>query len=439
MTSKQKNIIRYKPLGLCMNDFDALKVNDLYHLIHLQGPPIYPFDATCLETSYGHIVSKDLIKWEPKPPIFGVSDQPHFDDSGIWTMHIIHHNKKYWMFYTGLNHRTHFQQQVGLAISEDSLLEKWKRYSEESIVSADPRYYQTEEDMAWRDPFVIFDEKRNLWLMYIAAKHNSGPKETRGCIGLAVSEDLINWEVKPPVVEAREYFEMECPVVHFINDAYYMFVSVSNDYRVYSYKATGPLGPYEPLGVLTQPNDYAPRIIQDNKNKWVLLHTVKRRWKNEDSGEFMRGMLAQPKHLKFDEKGIPYLAWYSEVEKYLESVTADRGKNGLLEIAITEAFNNIIVHLRLNEDDDKLKGVELLLTKEMVELRYIEDKYTLRKEEIIKNEKILNLKILLFNEYYEIYLNDRLIISTLGYRYMKGQFKAVIDGKSQQYSFREFK
>ena len=58
----------YKPLGLCLNDFDLSynPHNNVFELIHLQGPPISTdiYDATIHETSYGFATSQDLVNWQ---------------------------------------------------------------------------------------------------------------------------------------------------------------------------------------------------------------------------------------------------------------------------------------------------------------------------------------------------------------------------------------
>jgi len=85
--------MRYSPPGFCLNDFEIVRKDDYYHLIHLQGPPVYPFDAARLETSYGHAISHDLISWETQAPVFGISRFPRFDDSAIWTMSVVEHEE----------------------------------------------------------------------------------------------------------------------------------------------------------------------------------------------------------------------------------------------------------------------------------------------------------------------------------------------------------
>ncbi|MFQ5819388.1 MAG: family 43 glycosylhydrolase [Candidatus Heimdallarchaeota archaeon] len=431
--------MRYAPPGLCLNDFDIINLDDLYHVFHLQASPTYPFDATKLETSYGHAVSRDLIFWETKDTIFWISDPPHFDDGALWTMHIVSHSNRLWMFYTGLNQRIYFQQQIGLAYSDRTDGTDWIRYSENPIVSADPKWYQTEGDMAWRDPFVVYDEEHQRWIMYIAAKHNNGPMETRGCIGLALSDDLIHWEVQPSILAPRQFGEMECPVIYHINNAYYMFVSVSNFNRIYSYCAPDLMGPFEFLGVLTQPYDYAPRIVITPKNESLLIHTVKCRWSNTDLGEIVRGLLAQPKRLQFDELRSPYLSWYSTIESYLESTSVVEANNGLFSLSIPPESRQVNARLRVIEENSEQKGLEVIMDQDYILLQYLEDKQALQRELVNNYGAIQNIKVLLFREYIEIYLNNRLIISTMAYRHQKGRFEAWADGKPINFSFYPFK
>lgn len=54
--------------------------------MRLQAPPLRPFDASVLETSYGLARSTDLVGWEPLGPAFGIGRPGSFDDSDVWTM-----------------------------------------------------------------------------------------------------------------------------------------------------------------------------------------------------------------------------------------------------------------------------------------------------------------------------------------------------------------
>jgi hypothetical protein len=395
--------MRYAPPGLCLNDFDLIKLEDQYHLIHLQGPPIYPFDATYLESSYGHAVSNDLISWETKAPVFGIASPKHFDDSGIWTMHITPYENKLWMFYTGLSNQKYLYQQIGLAISELENGPNWMRYKSEPLVSADPRYYQVDDDMAWRDPFVIYDPEDNIWIMYIAAKTKEGDKRRRGCIGTATSTNLVDWVVKPPVISPAKYFEMECPVIFKHNNFIYIFVSIS-----------------------------------DTGNIPLLLHTVPRRWQHEDGGELMRGMLAEPKKLLFDDKGYPYLGWYSALEEYFLPDESQSGKNGLLSVQLPPDYSEISIGLRINQKNSKKSGLEFRIKRDELELRYLEDKQQLESIKLNQGTYFNEIKILLFGEYVEIYGDNKLFISTLSYRHHNGNFEAYNNKKAIDFSYRPY-
>lgn len=218
-----------------------------------------------------------------------------------------------------------------------------------------------------------------------------------------------------------------------------MFVSVSNDCRIRSYRASDLMGPFEFLGILTQPYDYAPRIVITPKNESLLVHTVKCRWGNTDFGEIVRGLLAQPKSLQFDKIGIPYLGWYSAIESYLESNSVLEAKNGFFSLSIPPESRQVNARLRVTEENSEQKGLEVIMEQDFILLQYLEDKQELQRELVKNIRAVQNIKVILFREYIEIYLNNRLIISTMAYRHQKGRFEAWADGKPINFSFHPFK
>jgi sucrose-6-phosphate hydrolase SacC (GH32 family) len=418
--------MRYSPPGFCLNDFEIYKKGKDYHLVHLQGPLIFPFDAARLETSYGHATSQDLIEWKTQAPVFGISRFPHFDDSAIWTMSITEYENKLWMFYTGLTQEPRFLQQVGLAIDDSLECTNWKRYSEIPVVSATGKYYQTSDFMAWRDPFVLFDDYTKQWIMYICAKTASGDTDKRGCIGCAVSENLIDWMVKEPVLSPGMYHEMECPVVFRHDDWWYMLVSIGDDRIIHTWRAEQALGPFSYMGPLAPVYNYAPRVCLAPNGNLVVLHTVPQKWQAQDSGEYMRGKLAQPKTLVFDHNGYPRLGWYSPVADFYTAVnTGDRVNNFLMSITLPSEGSSLTAKIR-SQDNQANRGVELVYDKKRLILRYIEDRSELAVK--IYHQKLNTIKILTHEEYYEIYLDGILEMTALGYRYLDGYCNLTING-----------
>lgn len=303
----------YNPIGFCLNDFDVSYNPDtkLYELIHLQGPPISTdiYDATRLETSYGLALSSDLINWTAQPQIFGIQEGENlFDNSAIWTMQTIYtqDRRKRLMFYTGVSREQYFQQNIGVA-QYDTQNKSWSRLQDTPVLSADLRYYQTDGFMAWRDPYVIYDDEKNHYVMFIAACDKRYDPHQNGCIAYATSADLQHWDIHPPLISPQCYNELECPVPYKKNGVYYMLVSVGDTRQTHVWQADNLYGPYTEIDRLTAPHHYAPRIIP-HQGQDMVLHT---QWVERPNAEgqmiWSRGYLDDPKILAQRDDGVLFL------------------------------------------------------------------------------------------------------------------------------------
>jgi beta-fructofuranosidase len=152
----------------------------------------------------GHATSGDLTQWrriaDPLP------EPASFDDLAQWTGCTVQGPGAWWLFTTGLARSEDGRvQRIGSATSTDLI--DWRRTR--LVMRADPAWYQlTSPDWieeAWRDPWVVRDE-RGLWHMYITARAAGG---ARGCgvVGHAVSDDLLAWDVQPPLSDPTGIFE----------------------------------------------------------------------------------------------------------------------------------------------------------------------------------------------------------------------------------------
>jgi hypothetical protein len=281
--------------------------------------------------------------------------------------------------------------------------------------------------MAWRDPYVVFDETTGKWLMYTCAKSISGESGKHGCIGCATSENLTDWTVREPVITSEHFAEMECPVVFKHHDVWYMFVSIGDDRTIHTFKAKLASGPFIHLGTLVPMHNYAPRCCEAPDGNLVVLHTVPQRWQAKDDGEYMRGKLAQPKKLLFDSQGVPRLGWYQPLEKYYKpGHDTDKVDNALLTMRIPENFSSFKIRIRTQNSEEN--GVELIYDKYRFLLRYIEDKKELTEKLYGHKPDINEIKILIHDEYYEIYLDGILEMTALGYRYLNGYCSMDMDG-----------
>ena len=113
-----------------------------------------------------------------------------FDSYQVWAPHIIRHNGKYWMFYTGLSDSA--TQAICLATSKD--LYKWKRHKNNPVLTSLPwGHWDTSHPSDCRDPMVLKDGD-TFYCYYTAARVVPETGEHEYCLGIASSKDLIHWK-----------------------------------------------------------------------------------------------------------------------------------------------------------------------------------------------------------------------------------------------------
>jgi beta-fructofuranosidase len=133
------------------------------------------------------------------------------------------------MLYTGVSSRENgLVQRIGLALSDD--LETWEKQADNPVMEADPRWYEMLDteiwfDQAWRDPWVVYDSGDDLFHAFVTARSNSGPPGARGVIGHAISPDLSDWEVGPPIRTPQGFGYMEIPQVFRLEERWHLLFS----------------------------------------------------------------------------------------------------------------------------------------------------------------------------------------------------------------------
>lgn len=127
---------------------------------------------------------------------------PNGWESGLWAPHIVEHDGTYYMFYTANEGSgPDSKQRIGLATSTD--LYTWTRYPINNCpgTSGDGCLYECDEPWTtwgaatgtWnqqcRDPFVIWDETNQYWLMFATTKSTNG----YGVVTVSRSANLTQW------------------------------------------------------------------------------------------------------------------------------------------------------------------------------------------------------------------------------------------------------
>ncbi|MDN3029308.1 glycoside hydrolase family 68 protein [Streptomyces sp. S.PB5] len=241
--------------------------------------------------SIGHAVSDDLHSWRLAADALVAADEPAWDDLATWTGSVVRAPDGRWfMFYTGVSRTDGGRvQRIGLAVSQD--LHTWHRYGGKPLVEADRTWYERLDpsgpaegdwpEEAWRDPWVFPDPAGDGWHMLITARAGGGTVGGRGVIGHARSDDLMSWEVRPPLTEPAGFGHLEVPQVAvvdgrplllFCTNAVERPDATAND-RIWTVSGTSVTGPWDISAArpVPCPHVYAPRLVQDVSGAWQLI------------------------------------------------------------------------------------------------------------------------------------------------------------------------
>lgn len=314
----------YSPSGKFLWDCWTVKVNNSYHIFYLQADNSMHPDERHDHASVGHAVSRDFIIWKQIRDAIHKGPKGHWDDLSIWTGSIIKHDGQYYFFYTGRSKKEPLIQRIGLATSYDLL--KWRKSKDNPIKSLEPNLKFYSEKLkknfwksppAWRDPFVFKDPKSKKFFMTISAKHKSKSNKYNACIGIAESEDLLNWIQHKPIIKPELFDEMETSQIVFHNKKYYVFFStpkkevkgfssIKNDLPagLYCYYSENIFGPYVPVNKNGLVLDYGTSIFSaqliKNSKSVKTGHFLAYAWLYMDEkGQFM-GKLSQLFNIKIE-------------------------------------------------------------------------------------------------------------------------------------------
>ncbi|MGV1004718.1 MAG: glycosyl hydrolase [Candidatus Nanopelagicales bacterium] len=189
-----------------------------YHLYFLQAPrALGEGHLRHTAAQIGHASSLDLREWTYHGIALGPGEPGSWDDLALWTGSTVRGDDGVWrMFYTAINTRGHGVRSQKIGVVESTDLHNWRRVSDQPLLEADPRWYQTLGDPAdlrasetWRDPFVFREPAGAGWHMYICARQPGAERFDDGVIGYATSPDLRTWQLQPPAAMPAGFGQIE--------------------------------------------------------------------------------------------------------------------------------------------------------------------------------------------------------------------------------------
>ena len=268
-----------------------------YHLYFLQAPrALEDPSRRHARAVIGHATSTDLVAWTDRGTAL-LPSEGGWDDLALWTGSTVRADDGTWrMFYTALNtHRGHVlrDQRVGVVESDD--LHHWRRTTDGPALSADGRWYKTlDEDPSasetWRDPFVFRDPGGDGWHMLVTARLKGTERYDDGVLAHARSQDLVSWEVQPPVSgDPSGFGQIEVPQVRVVDGRPVLVFTCHPEEQSEARKAEhghwctwsvvgepggSLLGPWDVSRAVpfrAEPTLFAAPLVQRRDGSWVLV------------------------------------------------------------------------------------------------------------------------------------------------------------------------
>lgn len=270
---------------------------ETYHLYFLKAPrALEDPSRRHARAVIGHATSTDLVDWTDRGTTL-LPSEGGWDDLALWTGSTVRADDGTWrMFYTALNtHRGHVlrDQRVGVVESDD--LHHWRRTTDAPALSADGRWYKTlDEDPSasetWRDPFVFRDPDGDGWHMLVTARLKGTERYDDGVLAHARSQDLVSWEVQPPVSgDPSGFGQIEVPQVRVVDGRPVLVFTCHPEEQSEARKAEhghwctwsvvgepggSLLGPWDVSKAVpfrAEPTLFAAPLVQRRDGSWVLV------------------------------------------------------------------------------------------------------------------------------------------------------------------------
>lgn len=249
-------------------------------------------------------------------------------DRWVFTGSCIKANDEYYIFYTGHNHHLAEQgkptQKLLLAKSKDLL--HWAK--DPSFALEAPEWLEMHD---YRDPYVYYDEKDQIYRMLIMGRlKTEAPENTKGMTLMLTSSDLHNWDLhREPFYAPQAYYAHECPDLFKMGEWWYLVFSEFPDKCSTTYRmAKDPAGPWKTPKINTFDAHafYAAKSASDGERRIMFGWNCTKEGARDD-GTWQWGGNIIPHELVQDEDGTLYVRCPQEIlDSYNVPATFNGGK-----------------------------------------------------------------------------------------------------------------
>ncbi len=264
-----------------------------YHLFY----QLTPDNDTGGIKYWGHVRSRDLVKWEPLPIALWPSTE--LGEESIWSgCCTINGNGQPMAFYTSIGiGKNAFDQAVQWAAIGDKKLITWKKTPVNPVLSENVNDGTKIYD--WRDPFIFHDGKKTF---LVAGGHLKKDGDAAVNIYEAQNSALTKWKYRGVLFEVTNAPTAECPNFFKLGDQWVLFFSPYGrvQYFVGDFDAAACRFTARTNGILDYGSSfYAPNTMQVPDGRRLVWGWVK----DFPGGRGWNGCLSLPRQLSLSPDG----------------------------------------------------------------------------------------------------------------------------------------
>lgn len=322
-----RSSLNYHPEGLYVWDIWFFTRGDEVHLLHLQKKRPDSKRPDKDDGAIGHAVTTDLLNWKELPPALYKGPMGSIDDLDLFTGCAIEHEGKFYLFYTARSSvEKGLRQRTCLATSDDAV--NWKKHPEPVIVP-DERWY-TQDDC--RDLIIQQHPETREFHGFYAAGVSAKELVRKNVIAHVRSRDLIHWTHEAPAFVPISQAVVECPDVFFLGNRWWITCNAGHQYGARAKFSD----PYVTWGTIYASSDHLEGPYREGSDN-VLIGSMEFNgfccrsavWEGRrhlfygqgerigqiDQGNVTTGTLTTPKDLRASSPGMLRIIYSPIIEK----------------------------------------------------------------------------------------------------------------------------